>query len=105
MRYSRRKRILSASSVPSLPSTSKKLLLICSILSSAGSLYASPIINEIHYNNDLNYVATEFIELYNPGPTPVDLAGWKLTGGIDFTFPENYRLEAVSYTHLRAHET
>ena len=30
----------------------------------------------------------EFIEVHNPGTSPVPLGGWKLTGGIDFTFPQ-----------------
>jgi hypothetical protein len=36
---------------------------------------------------DLYEEVHEFIELHNPGASPVSLAGWKLAGGIDFAFP------------------
>lgn len=48
---------------------------------------AAPVINEIHYNNDVNTVPNEFLELYHAGPGEIDLSGWQLTGGIEFTFP------------------
>ncbi|MBB21640.1 MAG: hypothetical protein CMN04_01935 [Roseibacillus sp.] len=77
--------------------SSKTLILRCLALLATGALHAAPVINEIHYNNDLNYIATEFIELHNPGPEAVALTDWKLAGGIDFTFPENSLLEAGAY--------
>jgi hypothetical protein len=52
-----------------------------------GGLLATPVINEIHYNNDRNTIANEFVELYNPGPGEADVSGWQLTGGIEFTIP------------------
>ncbi|HXJ57731.1 MAG TPA: lamin tail domain-containing protein [Verrucomicrobiae bacterium] len=47
------------------------------------------VINEIHYNPDVKTDAVEFIELHNPGPAAVDLAGWSLFAGsgLQFTFP------------------
>ena len=75
----------------------KALIPHCVILLATGALHAAPVINEIHYNNDLNYIANEFIELHNPGPEAVALTGWKLAGGIDFNFPENSILEAGAY--------
>lgn len=59
------------------------LLLACS-----ASAQAAIVINEIFYHapNDLDDL--QWIELYNPGQTPVDLAGWKLKKGVSFTFPE-----------------
>jgi hypothetical protein len=48
------------------------------------------IINEIHYHPpDLagaDNVRDEFVELHNITTNPVDLSGWKLKGGTDFTF-------------------
>ncbi len=75
----------------------KTLVLPTLALFGTAALQAAPVINEIHYNNDLNYIATEFIELYNPGPEDLALNGWKLAGGIDFTFPENSLLESGAY--------
>lgn len=48
---------------------------------------AAVVINEIHYNPDVKTEAAEFIELYNAGPSTVNLAGWAFTDGINFTFP------------------
>jgi len=36
----------------------------------------------------------EFVELHNPTPTPIDLAGWRLRGGVDFDFPVGTTLAA-----------
>ena len=83
--------------MPKSLSSSKTLVSPSLALFGAAALHAAPVINEIHYNNDLNYIATEFIELYNPGPEDVALNGWKLAGGIDFTFPENSLLESGAY--------
>lgn len=58
---------------------------------------AAPVINEIHYNNDLNTVLNEFVELYNPDVTDVDLSGWQLTGAIEYTFPAGSILPANGY--------
>lgn len=40
---------------------------------------------------------TEFIELHNPGPAAIDLTGWRLSGGIDYTFPAGTTLEPGGY--------
>ena len=57
----------------------------------------SVVINEIHYNPDLNTLREEFIELYNPGDAPVNLASWRLRGGVDFIFPSGATLPAGGY--------
>jgi len=55
------------------------------------SSIAPIIINEIHYNPsgsqglDDNF---EFLELYNSGDTLVELSGFSITNGIEFTFPD-----------------
>ena len=63
----------------------------------AGSLLAAPVINELHYNNDINTTFNEFVEIYNPGPGEVDLSGWQLTGGIEFTFEAGTMLPEDGY--------
>ena len=50
------------------------------------------VINELFYNPP-GGDADEFIELHHRGATPLDLAGWQLRGGIQFDFPQGYRLE------------
>ena len=48
--------------------------------------------SELHYNPGSAQGADhvyEFLELYNPGPTGVDLSGWSLSEGLDVTFPDS----------------
>ena len=71
--------------------------IIQTFLASYAITQAAPVINEIHYNNDLNTVCNEFVELYNPDASDVDLGGWKLTGAIEFTFPAGAVLPASGY--------
>ncbi|MGA4578708.1 lamin tail domain-containing protein [Limisphaera sp. VF-2] len=53
----------------------------------AGHLQASVVFHEIHFHPASEDVREEFIELYNAGNEPVNLAGWRLTRGVEFTFP------------------
>ena len=45
------------------------------------------VINEIAYNPLEGGSRAEFIELFNRGGGFVDLTGWKIAAGVDFTFP------------------
>jgi hypothetical protein len=44
------------------------------------------VINELLYHPESRDPKDEYIELYNRGAVPVDLSGWRLSGGIDFEF-------------------
>ncbi|MBI4327379.1 MAG: lamin tail domain-containing protein, partial [Chloroflexi bacterium] len=55
------------------------------------------VINEIMYHPISGNNDDEFIELYNRGPTAVDLSGWRFTDGIDFEFPTNTVLAPDGY--------
>jgi hypothetical protein len=55
------------------------------------------VINEIMYNPISRDSDDEFIELHNRGGVPMNLAGWRLTGGISFTFPPNASVPANGY--------
>jgi hypothetical protein len=46
---------------------------------------------------DLYEDVHEFVEIHNPGTSAVNLAGWKLTGGIDYTFPSNAVIQAGEF--------
>jgi hypothetical protein len=48
---------------------------------------AQMVINELHYNPDLRTERVEFVELLNAGEQPVDVTGWRLSAGVNFTFP------------------
>lgn len=64
------------------------------------SSVAAPVINEINYRPGTGYpenTKLEFIELHNPDATAVDLSGWAITTGADFTFPAGTTLPAGGY--------
>lgn len=44
--------------------------------------------NELHYNPAGEDESGEWIELHNQMAINVDLSGWRLAAGVDFTFPE-----------------
>ncbi len=61
----------------------------------------SVIISELMYHPvDSIALNLEYVELHNPGDSPVtcenSVGAWRLSGGIDFTFPTNYTLPAHS---------
>jgi hypothetical protein len=70
------------------------------------------VINELMYNPISGDDGDEFIELHNRGGSPVNLAGWRLQSGANFTFPDGVSLAAGSYLvvakdadRLRTHYT
>ena len=62
--------------------------------------FASPVINEIMYRPGTGYpenTGLEFIEIHNPDSEDVDLSGWAITTGADFTFPSGTILPAGGF--------
>ncbi|MBP8303006.1 MAG: lamin tail domain-containing protein [Phycisphaerae bacterium] len=55
------------------------------------------VINEIHYHEDNNTEAVEFIELYNAFTEAVDLSGWSFADGVDYVFPQGTQIAANGY--------
>ncbi len=60
-------------------------------------LSSSLVINEIHYDHEPKTERGEFLEIFNPGDSPVLLTGWQLNGAIDFDFPEGTSIEANGF--------
>ena len=60
------------------------------------------VINEIMYHPASQNVREEYIELFNAGPTNVNLSGWTISGGIDFTVPTNTTLASGGYLVIAA---
>ena len=65
------------------------------------------VIHEIHYHAPSSGVGEtfqtsdeEWIELYNRGAAPVDLAGWRFREGIEYEFPAGTSLGAGDYLVL-----
>lgn len=63
----------------------------------AAAADAGLVINEIHYDPPDKTEPAEFVELHNPDSTAVPLAGWKLTGGVEFAFPAGSTLPAGGF--------
>ena len=61
-------------------------------------LATHPIINEIHSDpTDSKIRFTEFVEIYNPLATSVDVGLWSLTGGVNYTIPAGTRIQPGGY--------
>ena len=57
-------------------------------LESRQLLAADVLISEIMYHTATNDSSHEFIELHNRGDARADLSGWKITNGVEFSFPD-----------------
>ena len=55
------------------------------------------VINEIMYHPISESDEDEYLEIYNRGPQAVALGGWKIQGGVSFTFPSNAVITPNSY--------
>lgn len=44
----------------------------------------------------------EFIEIYNAGAIFQELTGWRLAGGVDYRFPDGFRIEAGQFVVVAA---
>ena len=65
--------------------------------SNAKVRFSEVVINEIMFNPISGNGDDEFVELYNRTASAISLAGWRLRGGISFTFPTNAVLPANGY--------
>src|SRR5439155_2382230 len=55
------------------------------------------VINEIMYAPITGDSEDEYVELFNRSTNSVDLSGWKLSNGIDFSFPAATRIRPSGY--------
>lgn len=55
------------------------------------------VINEVLYSAGATNSGLEFIELYNRASTEVNVSGWVLGEGVDYTFPSNTFIQAGGY--------
>lgn len=55
------------------------------------------VFNEIMYNNPVNDVTGEWLELYNQMAIDIDLSGWSLTTGIGYDFPQGTIIHGGEY--------
>ncbi len=57
----------------------------------------SVVITELMYNPGVLNTGGEYIELYNRSGSTIQLSGWQLAGGIEYTFPAGTTLNAGAY--------
>ncbi|HYW78498.1 MAG TPA: lamin tail domain-containing protein [Thermoguttaceae bacterium] len=55
------------------------------------------VINEIHYDPEPTTDRTEFIELVNNTNMPLDISGWQLADGVEYTFPYGTSIPARGF--------
>jgi len=74
-------------------------ILGCVLFASLPLLQADSVVvfNELHYNPQGATETGEWIELYNQMGINVDLSDWKLSGGIDFEFPDGTLVPSGEY--------
>jgi hypothetical protein len=73
------------------------LLCLCSV-----GTRAQVLINEIMYHPNSTDVLEEWVELYNPWPTNVNLSGWQITKGAALVFPTNTTITVGGYLVVAA---
>ena len=85
-----------------LPMNHVRILAFSLLLTLSAAVRADVIINEIMYHPSSELTTEEYIELYNPGVSAVDLSGWKFTNGVLFTFPAATSIPAGGYLVVTA---
>ena len=70
------------------------VLLTASIAGAADSVV---VFNEIMYHPEQNEARLEWLELHNLLAVDVDLSGWRIAGGIDYTFTDGTVVAADGY--------
>src|SRR5690349_1330711 len=65
------------------------LLLLFTLTLGAATVRADSVVvfNEIMYHPASGEPLNEWVELHNQNAVDVDLSGWRLNNGVDFTFP------------------
>lgn len=87
-----------ASRLPRIPAGRLRLLVLAAALtgtSLACARDAATVFNEVMYHAPGSDV--EWIELANLMSADMDLSGWRISGGIDYVFPEGTVIEAGGY--------
>ncbi len=63
----------------------------------AAALIRDLVLNEIMYSPISGESNDEYLELFNRGSNTVNLAAWRIRGGVDFEFPTNTMIAPGSY--------
>jgi hypothetical protein len=66
-------------------------------LAAAGAEPPRVVLNEVMYHPPDDRDDLQYVELFNPGESAVNLAGWSFTKGLAFVFPRGTELSAGGY--------
>ena len=78
------------------------LLLLLAFAASSFAADSVLVFNEIHYHPANEATQTEWVELRSLQGVDVDISGWKIDGGIDFTFPAGTIVPGQSHVVVAA---
>ncbi len=86
---------------PQSPGVAGAWLLAASVFSCVSLQAAPPVdavvtINEVMYHPTDVGEQTEWIELHNQMTVDVDVSGWRLSGGVDYTFPGDHKTNVTT---------
>src|SRR5437763_618930 len=90
---------------PSPTSMAKRFAWLCFLCMSYAAMplpAQTVVINEIMYHPPSTNLLEEWFEIYNPGTNAVDLSGWQVTKGVEFTFPSNSVIAVGGYLVVAA---
>ena len=73
------------------------LLALAFMLCRAAAVDSVVVFNEISYHSVGNESASEWIELHNQMAIDIDLSGWHLEDGVNFTFAEGTIIPGGGY--------
>lgn len=65
---------------------------VSALLAARGFADSTTVINEVMYRPATETGTEEWIELANLMAVDMDLSGWRITGGVNFTFPDGTRI-------------
>src|SRR5215813_1215275 len=83
-------------------SSSLASLFVAALLITSSSTYAGVVINEIMYHPASGNLLESYVELRNIDNVATNISGWRLTKGIQFTFPTNTALAPNAYLVVAA---
>jgi hypothetical protein len=78
------------------------ILWVATLIGAPTSFGAGVVINEIMYHPPSTNLAEQWFELFNPESSPVDLSGWRITKGVQFSIPTGTILPADGYLVIAA---
>lgn len=65
----------------------KRFPVLFALLTATACADSVVVFNEVHYHPDATEAVREYVEFHNQMAVDVDVSGWEITGGVNYTFP------------------